>query len=74
MPELVADNKEVHLDFLAARQMIDRNLALCDADEVQDIINDNSGLLADLPNFHYVVWPEGCRVGEVQKVGQVKKR
>lgn len=45
------------LSLLDARVMAIKNLLVCNSDEIQDLLNDNSALLADEPNGEYSVWP-----------------
>ena len=61
-PELI-DGK-LHMDYLAAIQMLHRNLAKLSTREVQRLINLHPWMLADQMGGQYVVLEIGEKVGD----------
>ena len=51
------DDEPIRLSLLEARQMVNRGLACADADELQELINEFSSLLADDADRRYEIWP-----------------
>lgn len=51
----------INITKLNAQIMVIKNLLLCTGDELQDLLNENSALLADEGNGTYEVWEE--RIG-----------
>ncbi len=47
----------IQIGLKDALAMAMRNLLFCETDELEDLINTNSAVLADEPNGTYAVWP-----------------